>query len=240
MRFYVGLILSFIVFVSAEYTVVRLGMWQWDRMHEKEAQSVAWEGALAGTPSTFSAELPLFTPVSLKGTWSDEEAWYLANIRSESGMHRGYRVVKPFLLESSHQEVIVDVGWVSVLPESPLPFVTGQQELLGIVQHFPVRQGMIGGPTLGAESGTLLFFDPSVIPVTDGYRREVVYVQLIEDAVDAVSAFHAPFPDSSQHLEYMLTWFIIAFIWPVMYAFAVLNACAKGRRARQQRLSISS
>lgn len=232
MRFYVGLVLSFIVFATAEYTVVNLGVWQWNRMHEKDAQRQAYEDALKGDYKPFDGRFTEFTPVRVAGQWSKEPEKYLANIRSETGMHRGYRVVKAFQI-SPVRDVLVDVGWVSELPKAPL-MPSGEAAVLrGIIQNYPKRKGWISGPTEGVEEGTLLFFDPLAVEQGHGVVREPVYVQLTQNAHADIYAFHTPFPDSSQHLEYMLTWFIIATIWPLMYIFAVMNAFSRGRRGRQ-------
>lgn len=239
MRFYAGLILSFAVFACAEYTVVSLGIWQWNRMHEKSDEKRTHEEALQGDYQAFDGRFLKFTPVRVSGQWAEAKEKYLANIRSETGMHRGYRVVKAFKV-SPVRDVLVDVGWIPELPQKALMPSGEAAVLYGIIQNYPERKGWISGPTEGAQENTLLFFDPSAIAQEKDMLREPVYVQLTRNAHADVHAFHTPFPDSAQHLEYMLTWFIIAIIWPLMYVFAVMGAFSKARRECQQGAQVLS
>src|SRR5262245_58801739 len=106
----VGVLLTLAVLAAC----VRLGAWQLERAHEKEALLAAFS---AGTRTTVDVagtgldELPRYQHIRSRGHYVPERQVLIDNMPSAVGA-AGYRVLTPFQRDDGRGLLLVDRGWV--------------------------------------------------------------------------------------------------------------------------------
>lgn len=204
--------------------LLRLGIWQQKRMVEKQNHAAEVTTLRAQPPVDVTA---LYTQeaiqrrVRLTGVFDHSREVLLENQRY--GRDAGYRVVTPFVIDGTTDEVLIDRGWTSrnlMVDNFLAPFKTqGQQTVEGVVLPYKEFKNFWGGATEGVgPTGTtvLLKFDPAFVPMREHMKRLPVYVQATTPTVGGLKAF-AELPETAErHREYMYTWFTLAFFVAVM------------------------
>ena len=209
-----------------------LGQWQMDRRLEKITQMVERHNAQQLPPVGIigAKERNAYQKTLLVGRFDHSREMILENQRL--GETVGVRLITPFILYGGRSEVIVDRGWI------PRPKSMGDlaayhdgapQSLNGILTPFPQRKGLLKGPIVGAERGSLMFLDPNEIRRPPGMNRaRQFYVVALESRVPAVKAGVPEFAVSPErHLAYAVTWFALAALTVLM----CLGVLWRGRRA---------
>jgi surfeit locus 1 family protein len=139
----------------------RLGFWQLDRAHQKEAMEAARTARQQEPPLGASdlatgpkgAAAQVYRRVRVTGRWVDGRTVYLDNRQMDGKV--GFYVVTPLLLEGSSRAVLVQRGWVlrdfahyETLPKVETP--SGPTEVEGSVAASPSRMLELGTPASGA------------------------------------------------------------------------------------------
>lgn len=200
-------ILFFIVVALVELLLLRLGYWQYNRMHEKDTLK-----------AEFMASLPERTQV-LNGVFDHSREVVL-----ESQKYRnlyGYRVLTPLVM--GEREIIVDRGWVPRSFEKDFLLgyhAVGTHTVEGVVRDVPkAKQTWFKGSEVGAEGAAtvlqLLILDN--IPKDPNIQRvEGQYLQATKATAPKIKAFFVEPEGGAKHKEYMLTWWTLAFILPIL------------------------
>lgn len=203
-------VLFFVAVVLVELLFLRLGYWQYNRMHEKDT-----------IKAEFMASLPERTHV-LNGVFDHSREVVL-----ESQKYRnlyGYRVLTPLVMGDT--EVIVDRGWIprSFEPNFLEPFhATGTHTVEGVIRDVPQeKQKWFKGSEVGAKGAAkvlqLLILDN--IPKDKNIaRQEGVYLQATKPTAPKIKAFFVEPEGGAKHKEYMLTWWSLALILPLLSLF---------------------
>ena len=206
---------------------VHLGLWQWRKGQEREAQ---WQRFAAGAEHLVPvgagslAALPLYQHVSVTGELDGAHQFLLDN-RSWQG-RSGYEVLTP-LRRPGGTTLLIDRGWVPfsgarrVLPDVGLPAVTPE--------HFSGRLALL--PSAGLELGrsppagewpkVTSFPSMAELSAALGAPLELRILWLDpEAAAGYVRDWHAPGMSPLRHFSYAIQWWCFAglalLVWGVM------------------------
>ena len=229
-----------LLIVVAVGVMVRLSIWQWDRLAERRDVNAAIE-ARADLPTddvsvVVPPELSLdevedlaFRRVSATGVYDEDHQMLVAN-RTYDGL-AGWWVATPLRLDDG-RVLVVNRGWVprEVAPEGPwdeFAPVEGTVQVVGLLER---SQTGGGGPT----------DDPSTLPRLDldvvGERvdGEVVPLWLRLEDQQPPRAGNLPFvlrppeTDDGPHLSYAIQWLVFAGLTLAVYVVLVVRAARRG------------
>jgi surfeit locus 1 family protein len=223
--------------VPAILAMIGLCIWQVQRLHWKEGLIAERESRVAAAPvalppvGTDPAQME-YRRVHMEGTFRHDKELYLG-ARSMNG-NVGYHVLTPFALADGGN-VLVDRGWVPVdrkLPASrPEGQVEGTQTLEGVVRAPPGKAWM--QPDNEPQHDMWFFFDLPAMAAASGIDlRTDLYVE----------AGPAPNPGKypvggqtrielpNDHLQYAITWGLLAIALAVIYVVYHLKLERERRR----------
>jgi surfeit locus 1 family protein len=204
--------------------LVWLGLWQMQRLDWKEAVLADMEAQMTGAPVAVPAdpdpEADRYLPVQASGTIGAEEILVQASLKA---VGPGYRVIAPFDLGA--RRILIDRGFIRQTDrDRPRPAVqatvTGNLHWPDEVDGFtPDPEGRLwfarDVPAMAAELGT----DPVLLVVRRTDEAPLAVTPLPVDT--------AGIPNN--HLQYAVTWFLLAIVWAGMTAFFA----AQARRNRE-------
>lgn len=224
-------ILTTILVLVAAAVMVRLGIWQLDRLAGKRAYIAASLAEINAEPLSITGdEIDLdAAAMRFRRATASGEYDFAREIVLKSQLFEGqpgYHLLTPLRIEGSERAVLVDRGWVaaeSYAPDRLSEFREAvAQAVLGRIEPAPARPA-------GAES--------PVEPVLEWYRVDIpalqqqmpyellpFYIALTADAA------HTGFPrrnppqiilDEGPHLGYAIQWFLFALVVPIVYAVQV-------------------
>jgi len=208
---------SLILGLAGVAVLLSLGFWQLSRLGEKLAQIDAIEARIGDAPVALPAApdpaTDRFRPVVVEGRHTGEVVHVLT---SREGFGPGSRVIGAFETEAGSR-ILVDRGY---LPEaaranaelaSDTVTVTGNLDWPQDVDRFTPEPDLARG----------LWFSRGVEPIAAHLGTEPVMVVARNDA--AVPGLLPTPTDSANlrndHLEYAITWFLLAAAWAGMTAF---------------------
>lgn len=201
-----------VIILAAEALLLRLGFWQFNRMEQKNAEKAAFMASLDVRKAT------------LTGRFDHSREVVLESQKRRNDY--GYRILTPLLTDT--REVIVDRGWVhrSFQPGYLDNFtVPDEVTVEGVFRTPPVlQQTFMTGPIEGAGAEgvrVLKVLKPDEIPPHKTLTRAEKYLQATTDTHPGVDAFFVPPKGGAKHKEYMLTWWILALILPLLVLGAV-------------------
>jgi len=195
-----------------------LGAWQMQRMVWKQAVlaeiAVQVTAAPVSVPAAANARDHRFLTVQAQGRFTGEEIHVLASNRDTGA---GYRVIA--VLQGAGRRLLVDRGFIPTTAkelERPARDVTVTGNL-----HWPDEvDGYTPSPDLGAE----IWFARDVPALAVALQTEPVMIVASSDTGDGVTAFPvnvASIPNN--HLNYAITWFLLAAAWFGMTVFLLLR-----------------
>lgn len=238
-----SLMLPFLMILIALPTLVGLGIWQWQRLGEKQALIARIEARTALPPqelslkeliaSGLSAEQLDYTPVTLRGRFLNADEAQIFTNRPDAAAGEiggvGYDVMTPFAAEGGGV-ILVDRGFVPDDRRDPATRAQGQiaapLSITGLVRR-PERRSYLDA----ADDPQKAYFavrDPAAIlaarlnglersalgPIAEGY-----YVDLRAP----VPPGGLPQPNRTSidipnnHLQYALTWWGLALVFAAMF-----------------------
>lgn len=208
---------------------VRLGVWQLNRLEQRQARNAAVEQGLAVPPALLTADradsLAAGPAPLINRRWRargefDPRHPILLRGRSLAG-RPGVHLVVPLRLAGSSRVLLVDRGWLgapdaATPPRLPAP-EAGPQTVVGWAQELPnVRAG--GVPLTATVSGTRLLslqrLDSAALREQLPYPVLPVVLQELPSAELAEPPVRVPPPETSAgpHLGYAIQWFSFAAI----------------------------
>ena len=238
------MLLAVTLLVSA--TCIRLGIWQWHRLHERRAYNAAVEAGLMQPPSPIDRLIPAggatpdpsalqYRRVAAAGRYdvAHEVVLYGRALEGQPGNH----LLTPLELPDG-REVIVDRGWVPFEMDSPPVAAaappSGTVEVTGVLEPTdpPGQAGPSGGPittTTTVDVPRLARQLPA--PTLPMY----LWLQSQSPAQAGAVPLPAPLPplDEGPHLSYMFQWFAFATIFLGGYVLLVWRE-ARDRRRRAE------
>ncbi|MAM60751.1 SURF1 family protein [Maritimibacter sp. UBA3975] len=222
-------VITAILLIAGLASFVSLGVWQLQRLEWKQGVLDEIEAQIAGEagplPSDPDPETDRYRPVAVTGTMGDDEIHVLVSSRDFGA---GFRIIAPFTTETGRR-ILVDRGFVPTEMKTAAR-TTGPMEVEGNL-HWPEERDS---------------FTPDDDP--DGnwwYARDVDKIAgaLGTDPVLVIARSQTdpdvlPLPVTTEgipndHLEYAMTWFLMAVTWVVMTGFALWRI----RRRNEKRVA---
>jgi surfeit locus 1 family protein len=210
--------------VPAVTVMIGLCVWQVQRLHWKEGLIAERESRVAAEPSALPAvgvdpESMEYRRVHLEGTFQHDEEMFLG-ARSMNG-NVGYHILTPFALPAGGS-VLVDRGWVPVERKMPDRRAEGQvagvQALDGVVRVAHGKAWM--QPDNEPQNNMWFFFDLPAMASASGIDfRTDLYVEAASGQnpglypVGGQTRIELP----NDHLQYAITWGLLAAILAVIY-----------------------
>ena len=201
--------------------LLRLGLWQVERLAWKQDMLARIEAEIGAEPQPLAAALsPAFrryAPVEITGTFSDGHIRMLASRKSIGPVHR---IIRPFATETAGR-ILIDTGWqhdgsdVAALPG-------GQLTLIGNLDAPNEADRFTPAPDREAN----LWFARDVPAMAAALDTSPVLVVLrdppeIDLGVTPWPVDTAGIPND--HLQYAVTWFSLAVIWAGMTGYFLLR-----------------
>jgi len=203
--------------------LVSLGVWQLDRLQQKEAILADIDTGLASSPIPLPAVVGQpsdwsFRPVLLTGTLDhDREVFlYATNLAGQVGYH----VLTP-LMRPQGAPVLVDRGWVPLDRKAAETRVEGQLEgtvTVGGIARVPETPG----PFIPeADWAGRVWFDMDLDSIGSAIGLELAPVIVQADASPNPGGFpvggQTRIDIPNNHLDYALTWFGLAVVLAVIF-----------------------
>lgn len=213
-----NLLFPVVVGLGGLATLLWLGFWQLDRLEWKEGVIDQIDARLAADPvplpeTPTEAEHEYLT-VALRGTPTGDEIRFLD---SGTAAGTGHRIISAFVTQGGRR-IMVDQGLLPLYSEETAP-MTEEITLQGNLLWPDDRSEQ---PPEGDE-----WYARKVPAMAEALDTEPVFV--VMSAASAYDPRLTPLPLNSaniknDHLEYAITWFLLAAVWVVMTAFFVFRS----------------
>jgi len=203
-----------IVGLGGAAILVWLGLWQVQRLAEKEAIIADINARITATPVDLpddpDPEADAYLPVTVTGDVGAEALHVLVSQKQKGA---GYRVIAPMTLEGGRR-ILVDLGFTptqnkeTISPQGPAT-LTGNLQWPQEVDSFtpePDTQGNIWFARNVPLMAETLDTEPLLVVARDGTGPDPKITPLPVDT--------ARIPND--HLQYVITWFSLAAIWLAM------------------------
>jgi cytochrome oxidase assembly protein ShyY1 len=206
-------------------TCIRLGIWQWHRLHERRAYNAAVTRGLSKPPTALSALMPVGAPsdptrqayrrVDATGVYDTTHEIVLYG-RAQNGQP-GNHVLTPLVLPDG-RSVLVDRGWVPFSTSAP-PVAgarppPGPVTVVGVMEPSdpPGRVGVVSGRIT---TTTTVDIDTLSRGLPNPTVRLFLWLQSQSPGQAEGLPEPAPLPPLSEgpHQGYMLQWFAFAAIF---------------------------
>ena len=222
--------------IAACSVMVRLGIWQLDRLDSRRAFNARVQAQLDQPVLHLSGDEVAadmydmeYRSVVVEGEFIHDEEIALRN--RVWGNYPGVSLVTPLLIAGTDQAVLVERGWIPVEDADPDAWrqyrVSGRVEIHGVIRRSSPR-GLLGGrpdPTPespGEVLKTWTFLDIDRIAGQVGAPVLSVYIQQAED-LDRTSPRYPRNPEldlsEGSHQGYAGQWFLFATILGLGYPF---------------------
>lgn len=192
-------------------TLLALGLWQLQRLDWKEGL-IARAAAMMDAPPVALPDTPdpatdRYRPVAVSGAFTGQEAHVLT---SDSISGPGFLVIAAFRTDTGRR-ILIDRGYVPEDhrhdPRPPKPAqVTGNL-------NWPDD---MTSSTPAHDTRTGIWFGRDVAAMAAALGTEPVLVVARSDTGDGVTAVPASANFRNDHLQYAITWFLLAAVWAGM------------------------
>lgn len=197
--------------------LVGLGIWQIARLEAKEAMLAEIAARIAAPPGPLPPRpdpaADRFRPVTARGAFAEGG---LLVISSHRAMGAGYRLVSVFVTEDGRR-ILVDRGFLSEA-ERALPRPAGRAAIEGNLV-WP-RESDSYTPAPDAKTGVWFARDVPAMAA----RLATEPVMIVLRRTDEMTPAALPMPVDTgtipnDHLQYAITWFLLAAVWAGMTLF---------------------
>ncbi len=194
-----------------------LGFWQLSRLDEKLAQIAAIEARIGDSPAALperpDAQADRYRPVAVSGRYTGEVVHVLS---AREGFGPGSRVIAAFEMADGTR-ILVDRGF---LPEAARGTVDLASDLITVTGNLDWPQDT-DGYTPEPDLARGLWFSREVEPIAAHLGTQPLMVVARADA-PAAGLIATPLDSAdlrNDHLEYAITWFLLAAAWAGMTVF---------------------
>ncbi len=204
--------------------LVSLGLWQMQRLDEKETLLADIEARIIADP----VSVPLnpdpvddrYLPVHLTGEMLAGEVHVLVSVKQ---VGPGYRVLAPFL--TNGRTLLVDRGFVA-LEDKKTSRQIGEMEIIGNL-HWPDEIDQYT-PDPDIDANIWFARDLDVVPAVLGTEPFLVIAKSKTDPnVTPLPVDTKGIPND--HLQYVVTWFGLALVWAAMSVYFLWRTRAAKR-----------
>jgi surfeit locus 1 family protein len=211
------LIFPLVFGVGGGAVLVALGLWQVDRLGQKQERIAAIEAEIAAAPGPLpdapDAETHRYLPVAVKGRFGVGEILVLSG---RNGVGAGYRVIAPFET-SAGRRILVDRGFVPEASKA-VPRSRGEARISGNLDWPREADSFTPEP----DRAQRLWFARDVAAMAEALGTEPVLLVLRETSQTGLPLTPQPVDTAgipNDHLEYAVTWFALALVWLGMTAY---------------------
>lgn len=226
--------------------MIRLGIWQLDRLRQRRAFNAAVEAQMATPPLNLNQPLPAqplsgmeYRAVVVHGTFDPQNEVLLRNQISAQN-EPGYHLLTPLRIDGQPTAVLVDRGFVPMTANQPGALaayaVSGPVTVQAILRNGHVPPPMFGvpDPTLAPDQTRLPAWnatDIARIAAQTPYPLLDVYLQAQPDpqapANAPIASIDAPDLSEGPHLGYAVQWFSFAVVLLAGYPYFVKKSRKK-------------
>lgn len=209
-------IITIVLSIAVLAVFLSLGTWQLRRLEWKQSVLAEIDARIDAAPVAIPAqpdpEADRFLPVTASGVMGEGELHVLVSTRDQGA---GFRIIAPF--EVDGRRIMVDRGYVRVTAKDA-PRVVGPMGVTGNL-HWPDERYDSTPPNDPAKN---YWYAREVEVMAAALGTEPILIIARSETDPAVS----PLPVTSEgipndHLEYAMTWFLLAATWIVMTGFAL-------------------
>jgi len=201
--------------------LISLGVWQVQRLAWKEGILAELDSRLTGAPQPFdfsaTEEINEYTRVTLSGTPTGEELHVLT---SGTAAGTGYRVISKFTLDDGN-DILLDLGLLPLDIKDAAPLITPMQ-ITGTLL-WPDDQN---SSTPDPDTTKNIWFARNVELMSAALSTQPFMV-VVSTATPADPRLTALPVETSgiknDHLEYAITWFLLAIVWAAMTMFLIFR-----------------
>ena len=216
-------IIFFVVFgLGGAAVLISLGIWQMQRLSWKQAILTQIEERIGQAPVPLPANpdpiADKYLSVNVEGFMKPDALRVLV---SQKTVGAGYRLISPFVING--RTVMLDHGFISVNDPLPERSLLQVQSVVTGNLHWPQEtDSYTPAPDIDKNiwfardvdlMATVLKTDPIMIVV-----RETSFV---DDGVTPLPVDTGRVPND--HMQYAITWFLLAFIWAAMTTYFLLR-----------------
>ena len=201
--------------------LVSLGAWQMQRLEWKSAILAEIDARVADAPSGLpaipDAGTQKYQPVEVTGKLIREPLYVLTTVKD---LGAGYRYIAPFLAEE--RVMMVDLGFAP-LEARRQPPLTGELTVIGNL-HWPDE---IDGWTPEPDGNLWYARDTERMAVALSTEAMLIVArEIVPVDPQAAPPATVPLPVTSagvpnNHLNYAITWFLLALVWAGMGAYLI-------------------
>jgi surfeit locus 1 family protein len=224
--------------------MVRLGIWQLDRLAERRAHNALIRerqnaAALKLTGQPVDVEANEFRRVIIAGEFDSSHEVVLRN-QSLNGMP-GMHLLTPLRITNSDQWVLIDRGWVPLqlaTPEERQQFaITGPVQIEGYLRKPQPRTSRFSPQDQQPAGGRLdAWFRPDVVRIAQQTPYPLMPFYIEQKAAQTTDGFPRPQPSidlsEGSHLGYAMQWFAFTAILLGGYAALVVTKTKQDREAQ--------
>lgn len=216
------LIFPLLLGVLGVVVLLGLGTWQLQRLAWKEGILNQIDSRIAAAPVALPAAPDSvedrYLPVMVAGDATGEELHVLT-----SGDGAGYRVIAAFETEDARR-IMIDLGFAELDAKNTVRAADGLRVTGNL--HWPEEvDGWTPTPDLGAN----IWFARDVPAMAQALNAEPVLV--VARQIDGAAFDVNPLPINTasitnDHLNYAITWFLLAIVWAAMSGFLIYRVAA--------------
>lgn len=215
-----------VIGVGGAAVLLWLGFWQMQRLDWKLSAIADIDARIAASPValpvTPDAIADSYLPVEVSGTLGAD---YLRVLVSQKEIGAGYRIIS--VLDLGDRRVLLDRGFVPVVQKT-IPTHNGTVTVKGNLQWPQETDGFTPAP----EVDTNIWFARDVKYMAEVLKTDPILVVAKQTSFNDAPVFPLPVDTTAipnDHLQYAITWFLLALIWIAMTTAFILRA----RRAPQ-------
>lgn len=227
-------IIFFVVFgLGGAAILISLGVWQVQRLSWKQVILTQIEERMSQAPVALPINpdpfVDKYLSVIAEGFMKPETLRVLV---SQKTVGAGYRLISPLMVEG--RTVLVDRGFISVndpLPEPPMLQV--QSVIIGNL-HWPQETDSY---TPAPDIANNIWFARDVDAMAATLKTEPMMIVVRETSFTDTGVFPLPVDTSripNDHLQYAITWFLLALIWAAMTTHFLLRTSASQPKPDQR------
>ena len=227
-------ILGHLVALTAVLVFVRCGIWQIDRLHQKQARNRLIAERSDGPPvdlSTVAVGEARYRRVTVRGTFDDADHVVIRN-RAFEGTN-GLHLVTPFVRDDG-SVLLVLRGWIGSNDKAP-PSPSGKLTIEGILLQSQTRRFGPKDPPTGRLAVLNRLDVARIAQQLPGRDVYPLYLQLTKPAPPKnvePNIVDPPARDEGPHRSYAIQWFLFTGVVLVGYPLLMRRRAREEREAR--------